>query len=206
MVLQIRIEPLAARGFHGFADQVDIDAVLPAPAGIEHERGGERLVLSGARGRKARMGRVAAHQRVPDIVAIARRVGHEMPERDRAPGGAQARLAVRIEAFEHLRCREVGQQLFQRILERKPALFDQLHAGCGGDRLGHRGDPEHAVWRHRRVAVERTFAERALIEDLPVGCRHRDHAGDLLRLDRRAQCRVDLAHLRHGVSSPTMPA
>ena len=57
------------------------------------------------------------------------------------------------------------------LLELELALLDELHRRHGGDRLGHRGDAEDGVERHRRALVERAQAERALRRAGP--CRSR---------------------------------
>jgi hypothetical protein len=118
-----------------------------------------------------------SHVAVPHVVAEAGGVGHEMTQRDRLLGGAQFWLAAGVKAFQHLRDGEIGQQLADRLIQRKLALLDKLHAGGARDRLGHGGDPEHAVGGHRIVLGQVALAERALINHLAAGRRHRDHAG-----------------------------
>ena len=71
------------------------------------------------------------------------------------------------------------------------ALLDELHGRDGGDCLGHRGDAEDGVKRHRRAAIEDARAERAFVEQALVGRRHRHDAGYILGLDRLAERAVD---------------
>ena len=73
--------------------------------------------------------------------------------------------------------------------------------GRGRDRLGHRGDPEHAVSGHGIVLGQVAFAERALIDHLTAGRGHRDHAGNLLGLAFLTQNLIDLGFALHGVTS-----
>ena len=115
--------------------------------------------------------------------------------------GAKFRLALGIEAFEHLRRGEIRQHLADRRVERELALLDQLHAGGGGDRLGHRGDPEHAVGRHGVVLGQVAFAERALIDHFLARRGHGDHAGNLLGVAFLTQHLIDLSFALHGVTS-----
>ena len=135
---------------------------------------------------------------VPHVVGKARGVGHEMAQRDRLLGGAQFRLAVGVKAFQHLRGGKIGQQLADRLVQRELALFDELHAGGARDRLGHGGDPEHAVGGHRIVLGQVALAERALINHLAAGRRHRDHAGNFLGLAFLTQNLIDLGFALHG--------
>ena len=142
--------------------------------------------------------RYCAHVAVPHVVAEAGGVGHEMTQRDRLLGGAQFRLAAGVKAFQHLRVGEIGQHLADRLVQRKLALFDELHAGGARNRLGHGGDPEHAVGGHRIVLPQVALAERALVNHLAPGRRHRDHAGDFLGLAFLTQNLVDLGFALHG--------
>ena len=118
-------------------------------------------------------------------------MGQQVAQRDRPAGRPQLRLARRIEAFQDLwRC-QLGQQLAHGLLEVEPALLDQLHAGGRGHRLGHRGDPEHAVRRDVRAAVHVLPAKRALVDDALVGGAERDHMRHQLRIHRAAERVVD---------------
>ena len=50
-------------------------------------------------------------------------------------GRTQPRLAGRVETFEHLRHRQLGQYASDRLVESEPALLDELHRRRRGDRL-----------------------------------------------------------------------
>ena len=121
-----------------------------------------------------------------------------MAQRDRLLRRAQFRLALGVKAFQHLRVGEIGQQLADRLVQRELALFHELHAGGARDGLGHRGDPEHAVGGHGIVLGQVALAERALINHLIAGRRHRDHAGNFLGLAFLTQNLIDLGFALHG--------
>src|SRR5581483_12120769 len=53
--------------------------------------------------------------------------------------------AVGADAHQHLLPADLGHDLRRRRIEPELAALDQLHGGGGGDRLGHRSDPDHAV-------------------------------------------------------------
>jgi hypothetical protein len=93
---------------------------------------------------------------------------------------------------------KIGQQFADRLIQRQLTLLDQLHAGGSGYRLGHRGDPEHAIGGHRVILAEVTLAERALVDGLASGGRHRNDAGNLLGVAFLAQQLVDLRLGLHG--------
>ena len=112
--------------------------------------------------------------------------------------GAQFRFALGVETFQHLRAREIGQHLADRLIQRELALLDELHAGRCRDGLGHGGDPEHAVDRHRIVLGQVAFAERALIDHFIAGRGHCDHAGNFLGLAFLTQNLIDLSFALHG--------
>jgi hypothetical protein len=88
-----------------------------------------------------------------------------------------------------------------RRVERKLALLDQLHAGRRCDRLGHRGNPEHAIGGHGSVFGQVAFAIRALIDNFLAVGSHCDHAGNLLGVAFRTQNLIDLSFALHGVTS-----
>jgi hypothetical protein len=122
-----------------------------------------------------------------------------MAQRDGLLGGAQFRFAAGVKAFQHLRVGEVGENLSDRLVERELALLDELHGCRRRDRLGHGGDPEHAVGGHRIVLGKVALAERALINHLAASRRHRDHAGNLLGLAFLTQNLIDLGFALHGL-------
>ena len=156
-----------------------------------------QVVIAG----RAGLLQICRHVAVPHVVGEAGGVGHEMAQRDRLFGRPQFRLALGVETFQHLRRGEVRQQLADRLVQRELALLDQLHAGRGRDRLGHRGDPEHAVGGHGIVLGQVAFAERALVDHLIAGRGHRDHAGNFLGLAFLTQNLIDLSFALHGVAS-----
>ena len=142
--------------------------------------------------------RYCPHVAVPHVVGEAGGVGHEMAQRDRLLRRAQFRLAAWRRSLPAPAAGEIGQQLADRLVERELALLDELHAGGRRDRLGHRGDPEHAVGGHGIVLGQVALAERALIDHLIAGRRHRDHAGNLLGLAFLTQHLIDLSFALHG--------
>src|SRR5713101_9356180 len=77
----------------------------------------------------------------------------------------------------------------------------QLHGAGRRDRLGHRGDPEHAVGCRGVVFGQVAFAVRALIDYLLAVRGHCDHAGNLLGLAFLTQELIDLSLILHGVTS-----
>ena len=198
MIAQIGVEPLAAGRFDRLADKIDIDAIFPARAGIGHERRLQRIVLAGGDAGRAGLLQIFHHVAVPHVVAEAGGVGHQMAQRDRILRRPQLRFAIGIETFEHLRRGEIRQHLADRLVERELALLDQLHAGGRRDRLGHRGDPEHAVQRHGVVLGQVAFAERALVDHLFAVGGHCDHAGNFLGVAFLAQHLIDLSFALHG--------
>ena len=111
---------------------------------------------------------------------------------------AQLWFAAGVKTFQHLRVGQIRQQLADRLIQRKLALFDELHAGGARNRLGHGGDPEHAIGGHGIVLAQVALAERALINHLAAGRRHRDHAGNLLGLAFLTQNLIDLGFALHG--------
>ena len=104
--------------------------------------------------------REPVHVRVPGVVDEPGGVGQQIAQRDVAARGAQIRNAAGAEAVEHLGVREKRQDLPRRLVQLELALLDHLHRGGGGDRLGHRGDAEHAVVGHARGRADVATAER----------------------------------------------
>ena len=198
VIAQVGVEPLAADGLDRLADVIDVDAVFPARAGIGHQRQFQRVVLAGGDGGQAGFFQILHHVAVPHIVAEAGGVGHEMAQRDRVLRRPQFWRAIGVETFEHLRGGEIGQHLADRGLERELALLDELHGGRRRDRLGHRGDPEHAVGRHGVVLGQVALAERALVDHLFAVRGDRDHAGNFLGLALLPQDLIDLGFALHG--------
>ena len=79
------------------------------------------------------------------------------------------------------------------------ALFDQLHSGGAGDRLGHRRDPEHAVRRHRVVAAEVALAEGAFVDHAVAVRGDGDDAGNLAGLGPLPQPAINIGLVLHDV-------
>ena len=116
-----------------------------------------------------------------------------MTQGDGAACWAQHRGAGGVETLEHLRGGEGGQRIGDWRVQRQAALLDQLHGCERGERLGHGGDPEHRVQRHRRLAGEIAQAERALVDCRLGGGGQCDEAGHCLRGLCVAQGTVDTA-------------
>src|SRR6185295_14275432 len=74
-----------------------------------------------------------------------------------------------------------------RRVEAELALLYLLHRGGAGQRLGHRGDPDHRVERHRRVLIERALAEGAFVDRPARRRRHGDDAWDVTRVHAALQ-------------------
>ncbi len=67
------------------------------------------------------------------------------------------------------------------LVQRQPALLDQLHGAQRGHQLGHRGDAEHRIGIHRLrrqgSAGQALVAELAAVDDLAATDRHHRQAG-----------------------------
>ena len=186
LVAEVRVERLAAGGFDKAAHPVRVDPVEPAVTRIEHERLADRGHLAGGARRQPGRLDVAPGVRVPQVVAEACRVRQQVAQRDRPLGRAQLRGAAGVEALQHLRRAERGVDVGHRLVELEFALLDELHRRDRGDGLGHRGDPEQAVERHRWPLIERAGAEGPLVEQALVGGRQRHDTGYLARVHRLA--------------------
>ena len=192
MLAKVDLERLTADRFDRAAGPVEIDAVFPAVARVEHQRQPQRRELARARRRRAADFDIADQVGVPGLVAEAGRMGQQMPQRDRPLGRPQARGAGIVEPLQYLGCRQFGKHISDRLIQLQPALLDELHRRDRGHRLGHRGEPEDRVGRHLGTVGEIARAERAFVEGPLVGRRHRDDAGHLFSLRGPAQDRVDL--------------
>src|SRR6185312_16984463 len=95
-------ELLAARGLDHLAGPIDVDAVVPAVAGIEGQWRGERLVLAAGDAGHAHRLLVFDDVGVPDLVREAGGVGEQVAQCDVALRLAHLRLARGIEAVEYL--------------------------------------------------------------------------------------------------------
>jgi hypothetical protein len=96
-----------------------------------------------------------------------------------------------VEGLEHLQPRERREIFLDRIVEAEAALLDELHRRRGGDRFGHRCDPEQRIGGERAPGLDIGHAERALIEGAPAVGRHGDDARDGLVPDGLAQPAVE---------------
>ena len=70
---------------------------------------------------------VLAEIRIPDVVPEPGRMREQVAQRDRATGRARARLAARIEPFEHLGSVDFGDDFRSGGVEIELALLDELH-------------------------------------------------------------------------------
>ena len=184
MLREIIAETLSAGALHRLADPIDVYAVIPSLARLENQRQRQCRVLAGNDSRDARLFHVAAHLGIPDVVDEASRVRDQVPQRDRSPRRTQPWLASGIEAFQYLRRGQLRQQPGDRPVERELALLDELHRGGRGDRLGHRGDPEHRVGSHHGALGQHATAKRALIDHAVARRRHCDDTRNVAALDR----------------------
>ena len=102
-------------------------------------------------------------------------------------GGRQARDPGVVEALEDLEVAQLGQTPPERLVERQPALLDELEGRDRRHRLGHGGDPEDRVQRHGCVLTEPALAKRALVAHAPAVPSQRDDAGHLAGLNRTSE-------------------
>ena len=79
----------------------------------------QRGVLAGDDAGDAGRLHVAAHVGVPDVVGEASGVGQQVAQGDGAPGRPQARLAVGIEALQHLHAAEFRQDRGDIAIQRQ---------------------------------------------------------------------------------------
>src|SRR5262249_10138388 len=102
VILEVAVELLATRRLDHLARPVDVDAVLPLIAGVEHQRRGQRRVRAARDAGRVGGRLVLEDPRLPDLVGEARAVGEQVTERDRTLGRPQPRLARSVEALEDL--------------------------------------------------------------------------------------------------------
>ena len=174
---EVVFQRLPAELLDGFADPVEIDAVLPALARVAHERRLERGILALGDARHAGMLVVADHVLVPEVVREAGRVRQQMTQRDRSAGWTQTRRARGVESLQNLDAGQLRDTLSEWFVQTKAALLDQLHRRHGCHGLGHGRDPHHAVQRHGRVLADLALAECALVDDAVVVSCERNNAG-----------------------------
>ena len=124
---EVRLESLAAQPLDQLADPVEVDAVLPAFAGVEHQRHLQGNELGAADGRYAGRALIPQQIRVPRVVAKARGMRQQVAQGDGSSWRTQAWRAAVVKPFEHLDVGELGQPSDERFVERDTPLLDQLH-------------------------------------------------------------------------------
>ena len=171
---------------------VDVDAVVPARAGIEQEWRPESRVLAGEDSGRARDHLIAADLGVPDVVAEASGMCEQMAQCDRRFRRAQLGFAAGIEALQNLHLGKFRHPFAGGRFEIELALLDQLHGGGARDGLGHRGDPDDGIERHGLRLAERAHAMGTLVEDGAIAPgRHGDHARHVAQLTGLAEQGID---------------
>ncbi len=80
--------------------------------------------------------------------------GEQVPHGDR-PGGGDDPAEGGLGVLEDLAVGQLGEEAVDRLVEADHALLDEHQRGHGGDRLGHRRDPEDAVAADGIGAVDR---------------------------------------------------
>jgi hypothetical protein len=118
-------------------------------------------------------------------------MGQQVAQHDRPLRGTQLGRASGVKPLQDPGRAQYRVDIGQRLFERELALLDKLHGRDAGHRLGHRGDAEDGVERHRRAVAKDARAERAFVEQALVGRYHRHHAGHVLGLNRLAEHAVD---------------
>ena len=136
---------------------------------------------------------------VEKIVAETGRVQHQHTRGDVALGRTQFRLAVAVEAFEHLEISDIGREIFRRHVEVELALLHALHHRRSGDRLGGRKDRHDAVRRHRMAGAQYTLAGGTFVDVCLSIRNHGDYAGYARRAaDRPVEDLIACTFQGHG--------
>ena len=200
-------QALAGDALGDLAGPVHVGAVFPGLARIEQHRGVDRGVGGRDDARLAVILRKTVVGLVEEIVGEARGVQKQHPRRHIAFRRAQLRLAVVVEAVDHLQLADRRRILLGRRVEIEPAVLDQLQANGAGNRFRGRKDGADAVGGHVDIAAEPALAHGAFVDiAVPVGrdrC-HARHAGrgtDGLVQDRIAGG----LKITHGGSPPVSP-
>ncbi len=176
VIAEIGLEVLARKRFDDAASPIDAGAVEPLLTRIEEQR------ACGIRFARTRL--EIAHDRTREVVAESGCVREHMPDSRRSFGGPECVLtSLRIEGLEDFQVRELRKVLLGRIVEAEPALFNQLHHGQRGDRLGHRRDAEDGIDGHRAAARGVRHSEGSLVHDAAAIRDHRDHAWNITTCD-----------------------
>src|SRR5204862_3595217 len=100
MFLEVLLQCGAAESLHQAAGPVDALSILPTRPRLEHQRVG--LAWFG----RGLLRSVPEHLAIPDVVTETGRMGEQMAQRNRGPGGTKRRLSVGVESLENI---EVGQ-------------------------------------------------------------------------------------------------
>ncbi len=197
VLIEKAAEALAGDRLHHQSDDVDGQAVVPDRAGLIQQRRGRELFQEGAGveggTRGVGRGRIECVHRGGASPAIgeARGVAHQVQHGDRALGRNGLDRAVSgknaLVQHGHAAVAELRQEALDRVGETQAACFPQQQPGHAGDRLGHRGDGEQSVARHRGALVGAEMAD-GLVEDQTAVARNGDDgAGELAGLDLGVQ-------------------
>ena len=198
-LFQVGAQLLAGDRFNDDPRPVDAGGILPARAGFKDQRQVQLWIVRIDIAVGAGCFHVAIHRLAPHEYVHAAGVGQQVADGDRLGRRAKLRLAVGVEAGQQLQIGQRRQQLPGGLVHGGLALLDQLHHADTGDRLGHGGDPEHRVFRHRLAAADAALTEDAVIEHgavSPGG--ERNGACDLARIDGSLELGVKKSGGRHG--------
>ena len=159
---------------HQPAEHVGREPIRPVLTGMKRQRqpadasyrGGQGLGTAEA-ARDVRYPVVGGEHGVALSVAVGqpRGVSEEVAHRHRPNRLDQSERALISGSLQHLGVRELGQVAFHRVVQQNAALLHQHHHGDAGDRLGHRGDAEQGVGRHRAALFAVRHPEGAEVRD-----------------------------------------
>jgi hypothetical protein len=167
----------AAQPLDDAPQPVDVDAVGPGGARLVQQHRADRLEAAGDDGRDVARGAELQVVLAEELVAQARGVQQQVVDRDAPLRATQARLAVGIEALEHLQRVDLRHMVAGGVGQVQPAFLDQLQGQRRGHRLGGREDREHRVQRHRGGLAQFAHAGGAGIDLGQAVGDHRDDAG-----------------------------
>ena len=177
---------------HQPAEHVGRESIRPALAGMEQQRqpadtsycGGERLGPAEAAG-DARDPVVGRQHLVTVAFAVGQPGGmsEEVAHRHRPLWLDQPKRAAIPYPLQHLGVRELRQVARHRMVQQNTPLLDQHHHGDAGDRLGHRGDAEQGVGRHRAALLAVRHPEGAQMGDLAAPGDQRRGSGHVAIVD-----------------------
>ena len=190
LLLEIDLIRLAGNDLDQITEHIGRDAIIPGLAGLGDQREGRELLddlletgVGGAEvdavlGAIERVDRVALHE----AVGQARGVGQQVAEVDLALGRRRIDLAAAAAGID-ARVGEGGDELRDRVVELKAALFVEHHDRRRGERLGHGIDPEDRVGPHRLVALDVGLAAGLGEGELALAHDHGHHAGQAAAVD-----------------------